>query len=187
MRIVGLLGGSFNPAHDGHLHVALAGLKRLGLDQVWLMVSPQNPLKSHADMAPLAQRLAGAAALAAGHPGLKATDMETRLGTRFTVDTVRALRRRFPKVQFVWLMGADNLAQMRHWRQWTDLFRMLPIAVVDRPLYSCSVLAALAARRFARYRRSPRALLTGSLPAWTFLHVRRHPASSSAIRNRRET
>ena len=179
---VGLLGGSFNPAHDGHRHAAMAALTRLGLDQVWFLVSPQNPLKSTADMAPQRERLRGAADLAAGHPGLHATGLEARLGTRFTVDTVTALCRRFPLVRFVWLMGADNLAQMRRWRQWVRVFRTLPIAVIDRPTYSGAVLSSVAARRFAAFRCAPRALLTRPLPAWTFLHVRRHPASASELR-----
>lgn len=182
-RRVGLLGGSFNPAHDGHLHVALSGLKRLGLDEVWFLVSPQNPLKSTVDMAPFVERLAAAQNLATRHPALTATGIEGQLGTRFTVDTLTALRRHFPLTQFVWLMGADNLGQMARWNRWARIFRTLPVAIVDRPSYSRSVLVSKPARRFMRFRRKPRALLTNdSLPAWTFLHVRRHPAAASDIR-----
>ena len=181
-RRVGLLGGSFNPAHQGHLHVALAGLTRLGLDQVWLMVSPQNPLKSAQGMAPFEQRLWAAQELARHHPNLVATGIEVHLDTRYTVDTIKALKRRYPHTTFVWLMGADNLAQISRWHRWVDLFRTLPVAIVDRPSYSRSVLAAKAAKRFRRSRRSGRTLFGGPLPAWSFLHVRRHPASATDIR-----
>lgn len=181
-RRIGLLGGSFNPAHDGHLHAALSALTRLGLHEVWFMVSPQNPLKSASDMAPFADRLWAADKLGGKHARLSATGIEARLGTRFTVDTVAALKRRFPLTQFVWLMGADNLFQMSRWMGWVKLFKMLPVAIVDRPPYSRAVLAAKAARRFLPYRRPYRALLVRGLPAWTFLHVRRHPASASDIR-----
>ena len=181
-RRIGLLGGSFNPAHPGHLHAALAGLVRLNLDEVWLLVSPQNPLKSPADMAPFADRLLAAQQLIRHHPDLTATGLEGRMGTRFTMDTVAALQRRFPLTQFVWLMGADNLAQLSRWNRWTRLFHTLPVAIVDRPSYSRSVLASKAARRFLRYRRPHRALLSRPLPAWTFLHIRHHPASASDIR-----
>jgi len=181
-RRVGLLGGSFNPAHQGHLHAALEALVRLGLDEVWFLVSPQNPLKSKGDMAPYAIRLQSTQALVRQYPALKATGIETKLGTRFTVDTISELKRRFPQVQFVWLMGADNLFQISHWTRWVQLFHMLPVAIVDRPPYSRAVLAAKAARRFLSYRRPHRALMRRPLPAWTFLHIRHHPASATEIR-----
>ena len=185
-RRIGLLGGSFNPAHEGHLHAALAVLTRLRLDQVWFMVSPQNPLKSPHAMAPFADRLRAAGQLAAGHPGLVATGLEADLGTRFTVDTAQILKRLFPRTRFVWVMGADNLWQMSRWNRWTRLFRTLAVAIVDRPPYSRAVLAAKAARRYARFRRPVRALLTQGLPAWSFLHIRRHPASATDIRASRQ-
>ncbi len=181
-RRVGLLGGSFNPAHPGHLHAALAALAHLGLDEVWFLVSPQNPLKDKRGMAPFAQRLRKAHELGRHHPRVIATGIEAKLGTRYTCDTVLELKRRFPKTQFVWLMGADNLFQISHWKRWDAVFHMLPVAIVDRPSYSRAVLAAKAARRFVKYRRPHRALLSRSLPAWTFLHIRHHPASATEIR-----
>jgi nicotinate-nucleotide adenylyltransferase len=181
-RKVGLLGGSFNPAHDGHLHAALAALGRLRLDQVWFLVSPQNPLKHTKGMAPFRARLAAAQKVQGRHPSLFATGIESGLGTRFTVDTVAKLKQRFPLTRFVWLMGADNLFQISSWNRWVRLFHLVPVAIIDRPPYSRAVLAAKAATRFASYRRPNRALLDRALPAWTFLHIRRHPASASEIR-----
>ena len=181
-RRIGLLGGSFNPAHDGHLHAALSALNLLGLDQVWFMVSPQNPMKSTEEMAPFADRFKAAHRLSRNHSRLLATGIEERMGTRFTIDTVVALKRRFPSTRFVWLMGADNLFQISRWNRWVKLFHMLPVAIVDRPPYSRAVLAAKAARRFLPYRKPSRALLNCGLPAWTFLHIHRHPASASEIR-----
>src|SRR5271165_2110640 len=122
---VGLLGGSFNPAHDGHRHVANLALRKLRLDQVWLLVSPGNPLKSVDGMAPLAERLAAAARIGDGRR-VVATGVEAALGTRYTDDTLRVLLRRFPRVQFVWIMGADILVQFPLWRRWMDIVRHLP-------------------------------------------------------------
>ena len=127
---IGLLGGSFNPAHGGHLHVSLTAMKRLRLDYVWWLVSPGNPLKE--TPAPLDKRLAGARAIAR-HPRLIVSDIEAQLGTRYTIDTVKALQRRFPFVHFVWLMGSDNLENFHHWRNWQEIARRLPLAVVQRP------------------------------------------------------
>ena len=183
---IGLLGGSFNPAHDGHRHIAELALKLLGLDEVWLLVTPQNPLKPTAGMAPFAERLAGAALAAGDHPRIRAAAIEARLGTRFTADTVRALVRRLPRARLVWLMGADNLVQVSRWSRWMRIFRALPVAILARGPYCERALAAKAARRLVRFRlRSDRVRgLAGreSLPAWAFLHIRRHPASATAIR-----
>jgi nicotinate-nucleotide adenylyltransferase len=150
MRI-GLLGGSFNPAHEGHLHLARTALARLGLDQVWLMVSPGNPLKPVRGMAPLAERLGSAQRLADGRR-IVATDIERHLRTRFAVDTLAALRRRFPRATFIWLMGADNLTQLPRWRRWMDLARGTAFAVMPRPTYNHRALAGQAARRLAKWR-----------------------------------
>ncbi|MSP66963.1 MAG: nicotinate-nucleotide adenylyltransferase [Alphaproteobacteria bacterium] len=186
-RRIGLLGGSFNPAHAGHRHISLAALARLGLDEVWWLVSPQNPLKAVAGMAPLADRLAEAGRLAR-HPRIRPTDIEACLGTRFTYDTLVALRRRFPATRFVWLMGADNLRQLPAWRRWRDLIRLAPIAVFDRPTYSYPALASKAAARLRRARVTGRgglrALAMSRPPAWAFVWLRRHPASATAIRER---
>jgi len=183
-RRVGLLGGSFNPAHAGHLHLSLLALRHLRLDAVWWLVSPQNPLKPAAGMAGYRKRLAGAARLAR-HPRLRVSDIEARLGTRYSVDTVAALCRRFPRTRFVWLMGADNLVQLPAWHRWVRLFDAVPIAVFDRPPYFFKGMAEKAARRFARQRISAtaaRGLADRAPPAWVFLHTRRNPASATAIR-----
>jgi nicotinate-nucleotide adenylyltransferase len=184
-RRIGVLGGSFNPAHDGHLHISLLALRRLGLDQVWWMVSPQNPLKSEAGMADFAERLAGARRRALRHPAIRVTDIERRLGSVHTVESLSRLKRRFPGVRFVWLMGADNLVQLPRWRRWQDLFSTVPIAVFARPSYSLRALSGKAARAFARFRQTEeqaRSLADAAVPAWVFLHSRPHPASATQIR-----
>jgi nicotinate-nucleotide adenylyltransferase len=184
---IGLLGGSFNPAHDGHRHISLIALRRLRLDEVWWLVSPQNPLKAAHDMAPLATRLAQAARLAA-HPRIRVTDIERPLGTRYTVDTIAALRQLFPGARFVWLMGADNLAQMARWKRWPDLCRMVPFAVLDRPGTATRALAGAVAHRF-RARRlgeaAARRWAAAGPPAWTFFHTRLSPLSATALRAHR--
>lgn len=183
---VGLLGGSFNPAHEGHRHVSLIALNRLKLDRVWWLLSPQNPLKSASDMASLAQRRARAEAVAR-HPRIHVTDVECRLGTQYTADTLVALKRRFRGVRFVWLMGADNLAQLPRWDRWLTIMNTMPIAVLDRPGYARAALGSLAAQRFARSRvREERApeLAFRAPPAWIFLTHRLHPASATALRAR---
>lgn len=183
---VGLLGGSFNPAHAGHVHISRLALKRLALDQVWWLVSPQNPLKPTAGMAPLETRLATARAVA-GDAGIRVGAVERELGTRYTADTLAALAHRFPGVRFVWLMGADILIQMPRWKRWRDVFRAVPIAVFARPSYSLRALSGPAARRFADARqRSSRApdLAAMMPPAWVFLRIPLHPASASRIRAR---
>jgi len=183
MRI-GLLGGSFNPAHDGHRHVALQAMRRLRLGQVWLLVSPGNPLKHDGGMAPLAARLASARAIADGRR-IVATDIEARLGTRYTADTLRALCRRFPRARFVWLMGADNLHQLPRWRDWLAIARSMPFAVHPRPSYNPRALAGQAAHRLHAARRPARqaASLAGQpAPAWIFLPGLQHAASATALR-----
>ena len=182
---MGLLGGSFNPAHGGHREISLEALRRLKLDEVWWLVSPQNPLKPVAGMAPAARRLAGARALAR-HPRIRAATLEKALGTVYTLDTLDLLTRRFPKVRFVWLMGADNLVQVSDWAEWPGIFESVAVAVFDRPTYSLRALAAEAARRFARHR-LPEAR-AGSLaeqrpPAWVFIHNRLNPQSSTGLRS----
>lgn len=184
---IGLLGGSFNPAHDGHLHVSDLALDRLGLDYVWWLVSPQNPLKSEQGMAPLAERVAGARALARDARVI-VTDIERTMGLSRTADVIRGLGRIFPSTRFVWLMGADNLCRFHRWRDWTRIFRMLPIAIFDRPTYSLPARASVAARRFAPCRlaeRQARSLADSRPPAWIFLRGARHAASATAIRDAR--
>lgn len=186
-RRIGLLGGSFNPAHEGHLHISREALRRLGLDQVWWLVSPQNPLKSTADMAALADRVGRARALAAADTGIRVTDLEARLGTRYTADSVAAVVRRWPRHRFVWLMGADNLVQIARWERWSSIFHAVPVAVFDRPAYLFGAMAGLAAHRFGRRRVRPqhgiaRRLVRRRPPAWTFFAIRRSGLSATAIR-----
>ncbi len=186
---VGLLGGSFNPVHDGHLHVARLARRRLRLQQVWLMVSPGNPLKPMRGMAPFAERLAAVRAATDGRRIL-ATGIEAALGSRYTFDTLRALRIRFPNVKFVWLMGADNLEQLSRWRHWRELVAETVFAVMPRPTYNPRALAGLAAHRLRRFRIPAHAAasLAGRMPpAWTFLLSRQNAASATAIRARAAT
>jgi nicotinate-nucleotide adenylyltransferase len=183
-RAVGLLGGSFNPAHAGHRHIAELALRHLGLDEVWWLVSPQNPLKGTTDMAPLGARLASASSQAR-HPKMRATAVESELGTRYTADTLKALSQRFPRTRFVWIMGADNLRQIARWEAWTSIFHLMPIAVFARPAYDSKALAGKAATRFKQARRTLRSagrLAWRSPPWWVFVHSRLHPASGTSIR-----
>lgn len=180
---VGLLGGSFNPAHEGHRHIAELALARLGLDQVWLMVSPGNPLKPLKGMAPLVNRLAGAAAIGDGRRVI-ATSIEAALGTRYSADTLRVLRRRFPRVRFVWIMGADILTQLPRWRRWRQIVRDLPFIVLPRPGYTLPALAGHAARRLRRGRRPAHEapVLSRARSGWVFLPTPQNATSATAIR-----
>jgi nicotinate (nicotinamide) nucleotide adenylyltransferase/ribosome silencing factor RsfS/YbeB/iojap len=178
------LGGSFNPAHEGHRHISVTALKEMGLDEVWWLVSPQNPLKSAKDMVPFNRRFA-MARLQARHPRILVTDLETRLGTRYTFDTLKALRRYYPRTHFVWLMGADNLGQIHRWQKWRGIFENMPIAVFDRPPYRLRTLASPAASAYARNRQDQsrsRALVTSTAPAWIFFPSRLEPLSSTQLR-----
>lgn len=189
-RRIGLLGGSFNPVHEGHRHVTLEALHRLGLDEVWWLVSPQNPLKSDAGMEPLTTRLARAKRFVR-HPKIKIEAPELVLGTRYTLDTVRALQRLYPHAHFVWLMGADILPQLVHWDGWRELFAAIPIAAFARPGWSYAALNSTAPRAFARYRltaANARRLPSCEPPAWCFIPSRldRHSATAiRAVRSRR--
>lgn len=181
---VGIMGGSFNPAHEGHRIVAETAVKRLGLDQLWWLVTPGNPLKENSGLPPQAGRMAGAAAFAKG-PRMKITGFEVELGTPYTEATLAYLIRRYPEVHFVWVMGADNLASFDRWQKWQRIFQTVPIAVVDRPSYRLKALAGLAAQRFAHARvdESDAGLLPRlKAPAWVFLTSRLSPVSSTALR-----
>jgi nicotinate-nucleotide adenylyltransferase len=183
---VGLYGGSFNPAHQGHAHVAETARQRLGLDRVIWLVAPQNPLKSSAETQPLDARLAGVRAFARDR-GMIVSDVETRLGTRYTLDTVLALKARFPGVRFVWIMGADSLAGFHRWRGWTQIMRALPVAVVSRPWISLKSRSSPAARRFAAARipfTRAKSLTDHPAPAWVFLFGPLNFQSSTALRER---
>ncbi len=184
---VGLYGGSFNPAHDGHAHVAETARKRLALDKVIWLVSPQNPLKSSRDTAPLAQRMAGVRQQARDR-GMVVSDVETRMGSQYTIDTVRALKARYPGVKFVWIMGADSLATFHRWKGWTQIMREVPVAVISRPWASLRSRFSPTARRFAAARRpaAEAALLPDLVaPAWVYLHGPLNFASSTALREGR--
>lgn len=178
---VGLFGGSFNPAHEGHAHVAETAQVRLGLDRVIWLVSPQNPLKGERP-ASLADRLDGARAFARG-PSMIVSAAEAPLGTRYSLDTIRLLKARYPGVRFVWVMGADSLASFHRWKGWTQIFRELPIAVVARPGAE-KALTSPAARRFARARVPAGALVRAAPPAWTWLSAPLNFTSSTALRER---
>jgi nicotinate-nucleotide adenylyltransferase len=173
-----LFGGSFNPAHSGHLYVGLTALRRLKLDYVWWLVSPGNPLKSASS--DFAQRFASAQKIAR-HPRLIVSDIERQLGTRYTIDTVQTLLRRFPQVQFVWLMGSDNLENFHRWRDWQKLAQYLPIAVVQRP---GSIMAAVHAAPIRRYgaRRMDNSDVLPSPPAILILDGARNPESATRLR-----
>ena len=183
-RKIGLLGGSFNPAHEGHRHISLLALKRLGLHEVWWLVSPQNPLKPRAGMAAFDERLAAARA-AAGDHRLRVSDIERRFDSCYSVDTVARLKRRFPRHRLVWIIGADNLPTLAAWRRWPALFRAIPVAVIDRWPYSRYASVVKPAKRFARQRLAERratGLARRKPPAWMIIHGPLHPASATALR-----
>jgi nicotinate-nucleotide adenylyltransferase len=184
---VGLFGGSFNPPHRGHAHVAEVALERLGLDRVWIMVTPGNPLKDHAGLPSLAERIAATRALVRD-PRVVVTGFEATLGSAFSWTTVVRLSRSLPSVRFVWIMGADNLANFHRWQHWRRIAAALPIAVIDRPgsTLAAQSSAAATALRGARVPETDAAdLKNRAPPAWTFLHAPRIPLSSTALRNQR--
>ena len=184
MARIGLLGGSFNPAHRGHRRMSLAALDALGLDEIWWLVSPGNPLKSSSEMAPFATRFASARAMARRAP-IKVSDFETRAGTRFTVDTLRLILARHRDDRFIWLMGADTVAQFHQWKTWRGLARLVPIAVLSRPGYDGPARAARAMgwlRQFVRPARQARLWTGWSVPAITFLRLPPDPTSATRLR-----
>ncbi|EAV44768.1 nicotinic acid mononucleotide adenyltransferase [Roseibium aggregatum IAM 12614] len=185
---IGIFGGSFNPPHSGHRLVASTVLKRLGLDQVWWLVTPGNPLKSHSDLAPLERRLRLTGDLA-DHPRMKVTAFEQVLGTPYTARTLVALRQMRPSVRFVWVMGADNLAGFHRWQDWRSIVGSVPIAIVDRPGASLSVMSSPMAKAYEKYRlpEDDAALLPEmAAPVWTFLHTPLDRTSSTDLRQRQK-
>lgn len=179
---MGLLGGSFNPAHAGHRRMSVEALRRLRLDEIWWLVSPQNPLKPAAGMAPLAARVAQASRVAR-HPRIRVTAIEAELGTQLTIDTVQALKKRFAHVRFVWLMGSDNLAQFHRWAAWRDIARSVPIVVMARPLYIGMGLTSPAMSWLRRWRRSrPAGWRNAALPAIFTVNLGLDPRSATDIR-----
>lgn len=184
MKRIGLLGGSFNPAHAGHRHISIEAMRILGLDEVWWLVSPQNPLKPVKEMESLGVRFESALA-AARHPRIRPMVIEAELGTRYAVDTVAALKKRRPDVAFIWLMGADILPELHRWHRWRAFARSVPIAVLTRPRYVGPAMLSSAMRWARRWRRasaSVRGWTGWSLPAIIVLDIRPMAISASAIR-----
>ncbi|WP_171101103.1 MULTISPECIES: nicotinate-nucleotide adenylyltransferase [unclassified Ruegeria] len=184
-QVIGLFGGSFDPPHRGHVHVTLEAMKAFGLDRVWWLVSPGNPLKQRGP-APLSQRLRAAKEVMQ-HPDVEVTDIEALTGTRATADTLAALRKLYPQVKFVWLMGADNLAQFHKWKDWRLIMDSVPVGVVARPGDRISARMSPAARVYAKYRVDGQArhlLGRAEAPAWCFVNVPMINLSSTDLRNR---
>ena len=184
MTPTGLLGGSFNPAHGGHRAISLHAMAALGLDELWWLVSPGNPLKPEKGMAPLPARLASAQRTAR-RSRIRPTAIEAQLGTRYTIDTLRYLVRRYPQHRFIWLMGDDNLAQLHQWRDWRNIARLMPIAVIARPGYNQQARAARAMgwlRRFVRPADRKRLWTDWRLPALVFLRFPPDVRSATMIR-----
>ncbi|WP_298935240.1 nicotinate-nucleotide adenylyltransferase [uncultured Ruegeria sp.] len=184
-QVIGLFGGSFDPPHQGHVHVTLEAMKAFGLDRVWWLVSPGNPLKERGP-APSARRMAAAREMMQ-HPRVEVTDIEALTGTRATADTLAAMRRLYPQVRFVWLMGADNLAQFHRWKDWRQIMDSVPVGVVARPGDRISARMSPAARAYAQYRIDGQArylLGRAAAPAWCFVNVPMINVSSTEIRGR---
>jgi nicotinate-nucleotide adenylyltransferase len=183
MRI-GLFGGTFDPPHAAHRAACLLAMRRLGLDRVWWLVTPGNPLKDTQGLAPLQKRVAAARALA-HHPHIDVTDFEAQLGIHYTFETVSYLVRRCRGVHFVWIMGADNLRSFHRWQRWRDIAALVPIAIVDRLGPSLYAAASAAGQAFARVRlpeKAAKALPGRKPPAWIYLHGLKSPLSSTALR-----
>lgn len=185
---VGLLGGSFNPAHAGHREISLVALRRLRLDYVWWLVTPGNPLKEQGDYAPLEARLEEAHPIA-DHPKIIVTDYEAREGLRYTAETLASLKARFSTTRFVWLMGADNLAGFHHWKNWRNIADAVPIAVFNRPGDTLAAANAKAAQALQAHRLPPHLaprLADCAPPAWVFFPGILNPQSATAIRAARK-
>ena len=184
MKRIGLLGGSFNPAHRGHRAISLKALRALGLDEVWWLVSPGNPLKDSQEMAPFAMRMASARRVAR-HAPIRVSAIETKLKTRYTLDTLTKLPRLYPKHRFIWLMGADNLAQFHRWQGWRQIAGQVPIAVIARPGYDARAHASPAMgwlRRAVRPAGQAKKWTKWSLPALVLLRFRPDPTSATRLR-----
>ncbi|WND01446.1 nicotinate (nicotinamide) nucleotide adenylyltransferase [Temperatibacter marinus] len=179
---IGLYGGSFNPPHSGHLHIAKSALQKLDLDEVWILVSPGNPLKEASkDMAPFDRRLEVCSQFFTA-PRIKVLGLEKALKTRYSVDTVKEIRKRFPKSSFVWIMGADNAEIFHLWAQWRDIVHILPIAIFDRTGYSMAGRHNRLTREFYKDRQKPKDVTKSIAPSWCFVPLVRNASSASMIR-----
>lgn len=186
---VGLFGGTFNPPHEGHLLVAETALRRLALDRVWWLVTPGNPLKEKAGLPAQDARMEACRAMIGRDPRIVVTGIEAAIGTSYTQGTIAFLKARCPDVDFVWLMGADNLASFHRWQKWRDIAAAVPMAVIDRPGSTLKAISSPAARALATFRLHEReAPLLASMPApaWIFLHGRRSAMSSTLLRSRKQ-
>ena len=192
-RTIGLLGGSFNPAHEGHLYISHAAMQALGLDEVWWLVAPQNPLKSADELSDFDQRISGARKIA-NTKRIRVSDFERNQKLSYTAKSLKNLIRTYPDFSFVWLMGADNLAQIPKWYKWHDIFKTCPVAVFDRPGDTYKALSGKAAHLYSANRRFPSGwgrpihnFADAPLPAWTFIPYTKHKMSSTYIRKSEKT
>ena len=183
-RRIGLIGGSFNPAHKGHVHITRQARQAARLDEVWWLVSPQNPLKSAQGMAPFVQRLASARDVAQPYSWIKVLDFEQKKALQFTADSLSLLVERCPRADLIWIMGADNLIQFPKWERAHFISRLLPIIIVNRPRYRFQALASAGATLLSSHRKRPARNLTRRTGGWAFIHAASDPASSTAIRDR---
>ena len=183
-RRVGLVGGSFNPAHKGHVHIALKAKQAARLDEVWFLVSPQNPLKSEKGMAPFVQRLASAKDVAQPYSCIKVLDFEQKKALQFTADSLSLLIERCPRADLIWIMGSDNLIQFPQWKRAHFISRLLPIIVVNRPHYQFQALASAGAALMSGKRKRPARNLKRNMGGWAFIYTASNPTSSTAIRGR---
>lgn len=184
---IGLLGGTFDPPHGGHMHISVTAIKRLGINRLWWLVTPGNPLKTRSDVAAFGERFAQARAQTRD-PRIKVTGFEASLGSAYTAETIAYLRRRYPQTRFIWVMGADNLVNFHRWERWRDILQSVPVAVIDRPGYRFAALSGRAAQAYARaYVDESDAGGIGRFtpPAWTFLTARLSPLSSTELRAQR--
>lgn len=179
--LIGILGGSFNPAHSGHLYISLEAMKRLGLRQIWWLVSPQNPLKPKEGMAPFAERLAGAKKIAR-HPKIRVLDIEKKFGTPYTYDTLRRLKAQYPGHRFILIMGADNFAELPRWRRWREIFRLAPVAVFNRDAFFPPIMVGKPAVCFRNYRKF---MPISRPPGWIFFAIGKKAISATKIRQTR--
>ncbi len=177
--LIGILGGSFNPAHSGHLYISLEAMKRLGLRQIWWVVSPQNPLKPKEGMAPFLERLQGAKKIAK-HPKIQVLDIEKKFGTSYTYDTLRRLKAQYPRHQFVLIMGADNFAELPKWRRWHEIFRLVPIAIFNRDAFFPPIMVGKPAICFRNYRKFK---TISNTPGWVFFAIGKKAISATKIRH----